>query len=83
MGWFDDLCDYSSDPRVKEKVSIYRHAHDGQDPLNPKRNWMYLHTGESWPLECMNSLGAHVMSLVNGLLERFPEFNVCTSEMAS
>lgn len=61
--------------RTKEKVSIYRHAHDGQDPLNPKRNWMYAHTGETWPIESMNTLEAYVMSLVDRLLKRSLELN--------
>ena len=61
--------------RTKEKVSIYQHAHAGENPLNPKRNWMYVHTDETWPLTSMNTLAAYVMSLVERLLKRFPELN--------
>lgn len=61
--------------RTKEKVSIYRHAHEGQDPFTPKRAWMYEHTEESWPLEKMESLGKYVMDLVDRLLMQYPAAN--------
>lgn len=56
--------------RTKEKVNIFRHAHDGNNPTNPKRNWMYVHTGESWTLAQMKSLGDYVMTLIDDLLKR-------------
>ena len=61
--------------RTKEKVSIYRHAHEGHDPFTPKRAWMYVHTEESWPLNKMECLGKYVMTLVDELLTRYPAAN--------
>ena len=57
--------------RTKEKVSIYRNAHDGRDPANPKRNWMYVHTKESWSMDQMQRLGNYVMGLADDLLKRY------------
>lgn len=56
--------------RTKEKVSIYKHAHDGKVPSNPKRNWMYTHTGDSWSLKEMNDHSKYISELVSAFLKK-------------